>query len=194
VLRAQGGSAHAYTELVTRFEGRLYNFLRRRVRSETDAEDLAQEAFVRAWVSLDRYDPRWQFSTWLFTIADRLARTHHRRAHDATPARLEATVDHRSADPARTVAVRDDARSLWAAADRLLGDRQRAALWLRIAEDLPLRDIARILGMTPVAVRVALHRARTALAAHAAAEAPDTPERTPPIAACRPTVTGGLMP
>ena len=76
VSRAQHGSLPCFAELVKRFEGRLFNFLVRRTVTTHDAEDLVQDAFVRAWQRIDQYDPRWQFSTWLFTIANRLAITH----------------------------------------------------------------------------------------------------------------------
>ncbi|MEE8146382.1 MAG: sigma-70 family RNA polymerase sigma factor, partial [Longimicrobiales bacterium] len=75
VSRAQTGSLSSFAELVARFEGRLFNFLLRRTRCVADAEDLAQDTFVRAWQRIRRYDPRWRFSTWLFTIAHRLAVT-----------------------------------------------------------------------------------------------------------------------
>ena len=78
-LEAQQGSVAAYSELVRVFEGRLYNFLLRRVGSAADAEDLTQEAFLRAWQRLGTYRPKWRFSTWLFTIAFRLAVDESRR-------------------------------------------------------------------------------------------------------------------
>ncbi len=72
---------------------------------------------------------------------------------------------HAIDDPAAIIADREQGRLLWAIAERLLNDTQRAALWLRYAEELSYGDIARVLGKTTVSVRVALHRARGVLAA-----------------------------
>ena len=107
-------------QLVERFEGRLLNFLRRKTGSTHDAEDLAQEAFVRAWQRFEQYDPRWQFSTWLFTIAHRLAITHRRHHVVATSCdTLDLAAVDRD-DPARLLADREQGGQLWETADRIL--------------------------------------------------------------------------
>ena len=181
-LRARGGSLPAMNELVVRFETRLFNFLLRRIGSRDDAEDLTQDAFIRAWERIDRYDPRWQFSTWLYTIAGRLAITHHQRS------RRHASVDvtgHAEAspedDPTRRVATREECDHVWRLADRVLTDTQHTALWLRYAEDLSPREIARILGKTAISVRVMMLRARRVLAEHLVAEEADEPGREPAV-------------
>lgn len=165
VRRAQSGSMPGFVELVRRFEGRLFNFLLRRSRTIEDAEDLTQETFVRAWQRLDQYNPRWQFSTWLFTIGHRLAAAQGRRRRPvatAHPPEQAAAAD----DPARVAADREQYGLIWDLADRVLTDTQRSALWLRYAEDLPIRHIARIMGKSSVSIRVTLCRARERLARH----------------------------
>ncbi len=170
VSRGQRGSLACFAELVKRFEGRLYNFLYRRTGSTHDAEDLAQDAFVRAWQRIDQYNPQWQFSTWLFTIAHRLAITHHqrrRRERGTCNDRDIATVERD--DPARIVADRDQCDLLWETADRILNKSQRTVLWLRYAEELSNKEIAAVMGRSQISVRVTLFRAREALADHARA-------------------------
>ena len=165
--RAQRGSLPCFAERVKRFEGRLFNFLVRRTATTHDAEDLAQDAFVRAWQRIDQYDPRWQFSTWLFTIAHRLAITRGRRRQREvgwSDGRDDATVNHD--DPGRAIADRESCVLLWETAERILTESQRTVLWLRYAEELSNRDIARVLGKTQISVRVTLFRAREALATH----------------------------
>lgn len=159
--RARDGSLPGFAELVARFEGRLLNFLLRRVGTQADAEDLVQETFVRAWQRIDQYDPRWQFSTWLFTIGHRLAvaQRRRRRAHPADLSRVPAE----PAEPGGRLADREQCGQVWALADRILPEAQRTALWLRYAEDLSAREIARVLGKSQVMVRVMLCRARVAL-------------------------------
>jgi RNA polymerase sigma-70 factor (ECF subfamily) len=180
VGRARSGSLPCFSELVRRYEGRLFNFVLRRTRSIADAEDVVQDTFVRAWQRIDQYNPRWQFSTWLFTIARRLAaaRVQQRR-------RGAVTIDLRSVasaagDPSRSVALEDQCRHIWDLADRMLPETQRMALWLRYAEGLGTKEIARVLGKSQVMVRVTLFRARAALAARlqvADASAPAAPAR-----------------
>ncbi|MCC6660093.1 MAG: sigma-70 family RNA polymerase sigma factor [Phycisphaerales bacterium] len=162
--RVQRGSSACFAALVGRFERRLYNFLLRRVPTAADAEDLTQETFVRAWRRIETYDPRRTFSTWLFTIAARLASSHRRGLGRDT--RRAASLPARTTAPdAHAVSEGHERGSrVWRAVDEVLGEDQRAAVWLRYVEDMPIGDIARVLGKTSVAVRVTLFRARRALA------------------------------
>jgi RNA polymerase sigma-70 factor (ECF subfamily) len=164
--RAAAGSVASYGELVTRFEVRVFNFLLRKMGSRADAEDLAQEAFVRAWERIASYDRRWRFSTWLFTIASRLAVSHYRRQRPVVTSgeldRADAPVADSGTDPE---ADRKLGAHLWALAAQTLGEEQHEALWLRYAEDMEIGEIAAVMGKTHVSVRVCLFRARQALAA-----------------------------
>jgi RNA polymerase sigma-70 factor, ECF subfamily len=160
--RAALGSAASYSELVKRFEVRLFNFLLRKV-ARTDAEDLAQETFVRAWERIGSYDRRWRFSTWLFTIASRLAVSHYRKRSAGAP-RAEFAPDAGTGESDRDVEADCRlGRRLWALAASL-GPDQREALWLRYAEDLSIPEIAEVMRKSHVGVRVCLFRARQALA------------------------------
>lgn len=167
---AQGGVRAAFGELVERFEGRLVAFLRRRTRSPQTAEELAQETFLRAWQSLARYRDQYRFSTWLFTIANRLAVDHYRLA-----VRQRGTsVGEREAAPTHDRPQRfEEFGRTWAVAERVLSEEQSAALWLRYGADLGIPDIARVLGRTNVGVRVLLFRARERLAKELAASGDD---------------------
>lgn len=167
---AQGGARAAFGELVERFEGRLVAFLRRRTRSAQTAEELAQETFLRAWQSLARYRDQYRFSTWLFTIANRLAVDHYRLA-----LRERGTsVGERVAAPAADRPQRlEELGRTWAVAERVLSEEQSAALWLRYGADLGIPDIAHVLGRTNVGVRVLLFRARERLAKELGASGTD---------------------
>jgi RNA polymerase sigma-70 factor (ECF subfamily) len=179
VRSAQSGSSAAYGELVARFESPLFNFVLRRTASAEDAEEVTQDAFVRAWQKIDGYDPRWSFATWLFTIARHLAAT---RRRDAASKSGVPTANNGATDTAiDELPMRDEGRdesrdgpydeagranergSVWSIADRVLGPDQRSALWLRYAEDLSVGEIATVLGRSSVSVRVLLHRARATL-------------------------------
>lgn len=67
------GKQELFRELVSRYQGRLVNYLYRILRNEEDAHDLAQEVFVKIYGALDRFDPRYRFSTWLFRVAQNAA-------------------------------------------------------------------------------------------------------------------------
>lgn len=62
-----------FGELVTRYQGRLVNYIARILRDDEEAKDLAQEVFVKVYGALDRFDPRYRFSTWLFRVAQNAA-------------------------------------------------------------------------------------------------------------------------
>lgn len=162
---AQAGSLASFEELVARFQRPLFRFLLLRAPSLEDAEELTQDSFVRAWQRIGLYDPRHRFSTWLFTLARRLAASRARRARSgATDERASELVC--AVDPPALLAAREERLNLWSLARRLLGVEQCSALWLRYAEDLAVPEIARILGRRPVTVRVQLFRARARLARH----------------------------
>jgi RNA polymerase sigma-70 factor, ECF subfamily len=73
VARILEGDRDRFTELVKRYEKRVVNYVYRIIHRYEDAHDLAQEIFVKVFVALDRYDPKYQFSTWLFRIAQNSA-------------------------------------------------------------------------------------------------------------------------
>jgi RNA polymerase sigma-70 factor (ECF subfamily) len=174
---ARDGSLPCFVELVDRYEARLFNFLLRRTSSAEDAEDITQEAFLRAWRSLQRYDASRPFTTWLFCIANRLAIDHHRNGQRRPSRAIDINVDHlrrTDDDPTRDVADGEEASNIWLLVDAVLTPEQRAALWLKYAEGVSIQEIARVMSKTPGAVRVLLHRARITLAGHVESDAPST--------------------
>src|SRR5881392_3630421 len=73
VARILEGDRDRFTELVKRYEKRVVNYVYRITHRYEEAHDLAQEIFVKVFVALDRYDSKYQFSTWLFRIAQNTA-------------------------------------------------------------------------------------------------------------------------
>ncbi len=67
------GEQELFRDLVQRYQGRLVNYLYRLLRNTQEAEDLAQEVFFKVYRALDRYDPKYKFSTWLFRVAQNAA-------------------------------------------------------------------------------------------------------------------------
>ena len=159
-LRAKQGCRKSFSELVERFSARLVRFLQRKTANVQNAEDLVQETFVRAWQNIARYKPRWRFSTWLYTIGYRLACNHRADLpiESAEMTRLCA------AQPTDVIAEnRETSRILWGTAAQL-PQKQYEALWLKYAEDMSIKEIAKVMGKSQVNVKVILYRARTGLA------------------------------
>ena len=162
-LRAQQGCAASFEQLLRRFQTPVLHFLQRRG-FDADAEDLAQETFLRAYQNLHRYRSRWPFSAWLFTIARRMSINHRRRVRPATN---EATaVDaaaSAAAGPLDVLVASERRQRLWDTASRILSEEQTTALWLFYVEDMSVRDIAAVLGRSMASVKVLLFRARRTL-------------------------------
>lgn len=162
IERARSGSRSAFGALVAAYEDRLYRFLVTRARSPADAEDAMQECFVSAYRYIASYDDRWRFSTWLYRIA--------LRELGKLPKQDDSgVVDvHRSAaapDPLIECMALDDSQNLWLLARKLLSEDSFTALWLRYAEDLPVKDVAHSMGRSATWVKVVVHRAKKRLSA-----------------------------
>lgn len=157
VCEAKRGSAAAFEQLVARYQGKLLRFLLSRSASRADAEDALQETFVNAYRYLASYDDRWRFSTWLYRIAIRnLA-----RCRQGPPG--EGEVVDAAPDPLEECILASDRENLWLVARRSLSADAFAAMWLRYAEDMPVKDVARALGRPSSWTRVVLLRARRRL-------------------------------
>lgn len=158
--RAQQGCREAFAELVDRFGGRLQQFLRKKVGNVHDAEDLTQDTFVRAYRFLESYKGTGRFSTWLFTIAHRLASSHYRRMPNI---QIGEEPQATNPEPIEVLAEQERKKSLWDAA-RNLSENQFEALWLKYSEDMTIKEIARVMGKSQVHVKVLLYRGRKNLA------------------------------
>ena len=160
---AANGCLKSMESLFLRHEQRLHRFLFSRMQDHTQAEDLLQETFIIVCRKIHRYNARYAFTTWLFTIANRLAASAWRK-HRPTE-QIMPGIEDSSPGPASVAEANDKRDNLWSSARELLNDSQYAALWLHYGEDLPVRDIAQSLGKTTPGVKVLLHRARKKLAA-----------------------------
>jgi RNA polymerase sigma-70 factor (ECF subfamily) len=161
--RTQAGSSACFGELVKRYQGRLLSFLIQRTGQVPDAEDLLQEAFARAYQRIQLYNPRWKFSTWLFTIASRLACSHGRklRSPSLDDARL---LPAEGSNPLTIVLQEEEKDNLWALAAELLSKNQHSVLWLRYREDMSVAEISQVIRKTQTHVKVLLFRGRSSLA------------------------------
>jgi RNA polymerase sigma-70 factor (ECF subfamily) len=176
VASALKGSQDAFRELVVRFERPVYSLIVRMVRDPATAEDLAQDAFVKAYRSLRGYDPSRKLSSWLFKIAHNTTIDHLRR-HAPETVPLEAPPDHEDGrgglaavladgsveDPAAAAERRDMASSLERAVSRLRPE-YREAVVLFYVEGASYQEICEVTGLPLGTVKTNLHRARKELA------------------------------
>ena len=164
VERARSGDEEAFRMLVDLHRDRAYGLALRITRSPADAQDVAQEAFVRAWRALPAFRGESAFGTWLHRIVARRAldRAESLRARSRRESALDdAPMAEAPAGPERDVFL---ARRLDALMARL-SPAQRAVLTLHYARDVAVEDIAQALGMPENTVKTHLARARAALRA-----------------------------
>ncbi|MCP3919793.1 MAG: sigma-70 family RNA polymerase sigma factor [bacterium] len=168
VRRAQAGEEDAFAELVHRHERRAIRAARNMVPSDEDARDLAQEAFLRVFRSLDRFDFKHEFTTWLYRIVTNLAIDHLRKRRPAfSTTTLDGDedggeiefVDEAGILPSERMESEETADQVQACLGALAPHFQ-SVLVLRELEGLACTEIADIVGATHVTVRWRLHRGR----------------------------------
>ena len=179
VRRTLSGDQQAYTSLVEKYKDSVFNVAYRMLGNPTEAEDVAQEAFVRAYTQLHTYKDSHRFSTWLLSIASHLAIDQlRRRRFLALPLEnvpfLEwiADLSLGPEDSALAVEASDEMQRILA----VLPPKYRAVLVLRYWHDLSYEEIAEVLQLTPPLVKARLHRARELVARTMRANGMD-PER-----------------
>lgn len=164
--RAKAGDHAAYRELVDRYKDAGYRLALRILRHPSDAEDALQEAFVKAYVYLDSYSPRFRFYTWFATIVRNVSFS-HLKARDwvITPLPDEAVRPLRAAieDSPELAAVAASRADVVRAAVEVLPERYRKVLVLRYWHDLSYEEIALVTQQSLGAVKTQLHRAKAML-------------------------------
>jgi RNA polymerase sigma-70 factor (ECF subfamily) len=175
VLRAQTGDMKAYDLLVTRHRGRIFAMIRNMVKNETDAWDLSQEVFIKAWHALPRFEAKARFSTWLYRIAHNAVYDFTRRrrpeggdeindeifARDRIdPAAVATPAEARSPDDAM---AGDELRRKIEAALAKLSPDHREAVVLKDVQGLAYKEIAEVMGCSLGTVMSRLFYARQKL-------------------------------
>ena len=176
VLWAQRGREDAFRELVRRYERPIFSLIFRMVRDRETSEDLAQDTFIKVLNAIDRYDPAFKFSSWIFKIAhntalDELRRKQpdtlsiHGSPHAATADELEATV----LTPASTEETPEDFASSREIGTHIEGAiatlraEYRTAILLCHVEGRPYEEVAQIMDVPLGTVKTYIHRARNEL-------------------------------
>ena len=160
-IAAKEGCMESFEQLVARLEGRLYAFLYQKTSNHHLAQDLLQSTFVTAYRKLHQYNPQYAFTTWIYTIASRLAINHFRRKRLLESEHADGVTD---TTPSSKLIASEKAESVWSRARALLSGNQFAALWHFYGEDRNLAETADVMGKSVGSVKVLLHRARRKLA------------------------------
>ncbi len=160
--RARQGCVASFEQLLRRFQTPVLQFLRHRG-LVADAEDLAQETFLRVYENLHRYNRRWAFSAWLFTIARRTSINHRRRVRPHSNTAAVETAPSTAPEPLDALVAAEGRGRLWNLAASILSEEQMTALWLYYVEDMPVRGITLVLGRSQASVKIMLFRARRKL-------------------------------
>jgi len=176
VLRAKAGDMRAYDELVTRHRGRIYAMIRNMVKNETDAWDLSQDVFIKAWQALPRFEAKARFTTWLYRIAHNAVYdfTRRRRPEGGGDEINDEILNRDRIDPA-AVALPSEARApddalageelrkkIEAALDKLSPEHREAVI-LKDVQGLAYKEIADVMNCSLGTVMSRLFYARQKL-------------------------------
>ncbi len=166
----RNGDMGAFEALVEMHQNAVIGTVAKMLGSPTEAEDIAQQVFVRIWKSAPRYEPQAKFTTWMFTITRNLVFNEvRRRKRKPTVSQDEREEDsNRLAEDTHTTSPDEDLlhTELEAAVDRAISnlpEKQRLAVVLRRYEEMPYDEIGKVLSMSVPAVKSLLFRARTQL-------------------------------
>lgn len=173
MLKFKEGDKAAFGELLDKYHKRVINFIYRMVQDRDEADDLAQEVFVRVYKSAASYLPRAKFSTWIYRITKNLCLNELRRRKkrfvslDETISTDEGEVKREVADPNAATPFQDTSKhelqELVKEAIESLPANQRMAVILRRYEQLSYEDIAQALECSVSAVKSLLNRAKDSL-------------------------------
>jgi RNA polymerase sigma-70 factor (ECF subfamily) len=169
IERCLRGEEKAFEELLNKYKAAVYSICYRMVRNHSDAEDLAQEAFVRTFSVLDRYDPSYPFSSWMFRITSNLCIDFLRKGKggmvsldkpvESGDSEMPRQVPSQGAQPDREV----ESKEMMAALEEAIGtlpEHYRIIVLLRHQEQLTYEEIADNLGIPLGTVKARIHRAR----------------------------------
>ncbi|MBT9133757.1 MAG: ECF RNA polymerase sigma factor SigW [Firmicutes bacterium] len=170
IKRAKRGEVSAFAELVDTYKDKIYAFLYRMTGNREDADDLAQEVFIRVYSNLHTFDQDMRFSPWLYRIAQNLAIDFLRKRKKTVYLDDQMGQDNdmswqleSQAPGPEDVTQFHDFQTALETALRELAPMYRMVLLLRFAHDMSYEDIAKVTELPITTVKTRLHRARESL-------------------------------
>ena len=173
IKKVRKGDHEAFAQIIDQYKTQVYNICLRMVRIPAEAEDLAQEVFIRAYTNIDKYDIDKKLSTWLYRIATNISIDYLRKKKPG--AYLDAEVPGTdgnftmysqlsSADPLPEEQVIQNESNDWLQDEvNQLPPKYRAAIILKYMEDLSIKEMSEILEIPEATVKTRIHRGREAL-------------------------------
>lgn len=170
MLRVKEGETNAFEELVELHQHAVIGTVAKMLGNPAEAEDIAQQVFIRVWKSAARYEPQAKFTTWLFTITRNLVFNEVRRRKRKPAVSIEEReeefhlmeADKHTSSPAES-ALQGELEEAVENAIAELPEKQRMAVVLRRYEEMPYEEIGKVLELTVPAVKSLLFRARSQL-------------------------------
>jgi RNA polymerase sigma-70 factor (ECF subfamily) len=172
IQRAKSGDRDAFAELVDLYKDKVYHVSYRMLGNRQEAEDVAQETFLRVYANLDNYDPQYKFSTWIYRIASNLSIDIIRKRKKNLSLDAEITgadgmdwhdrLADASKGPEEEV-LTDELQEEVQGAIMGLNPKYRAVMLLRYLEDLSLQEISEIVQLPISTIKTRIHRGREAL-------------------------------
>jgi len=168
IAKAQEGDEIAFTQIVEAFQTPVFNLCYRMLGDGKEAEDAAQETFLRAHLAISKYDSDRPFGTWLLSIAAHFCIDQQRKRKLPMvdiDEHLEETAPDRNIPNPETVTIEKEGQAQIQKFLLTLPDTDRAAIILRYWQEFSEEEICQTLDLTISAVKSRLHRARRKLAA-----------------------------
>nr|WP_276358065.1 RNA polymerase sigma factor SigW [Cohnella sp. YIM B05605] len=166
---ARKGDQRAFAELVSMYKDKLYHLAYRMIGNRQEAEDVVQDAFLRVFKNLDRYDENQKFSTWIYRIATNLCIDRLRKRRNVYSLDSESS-EHEGLDgyamlpsdertPESELLLSETQKIVQEAMDTLPA-KYKGVMVLRYMQDLSLQEISDVLGMPVTTVKTRVHRGR----------------------------------
>ncbi|WP_202081283.1 RNA polymerase sigma factor SigW [Caldalkalibacillus salinus] len=173
IKKASAGSRTAFRAIVERYKNKIYHLAYRMLGNHTEAEDVAQETFIRVYTKLDRYNDDHKFSTWIYRIATNLCIDHlrkrkqHVQSLDQEVAGVEglalySQVASTTDTPEEEVMTLELREEVQLAIDKL-PPQYKTIIILRYLQDLSLQEISEVIDLPVTTIKTRIHRGREAL-------------------------------
>ena len=157
------GDSDAYAFLIDAYKDRIFNLAYRMTGNYEDANDLAQETFIRAFANLRRFDKQKHFFTWLYTISLNIIRNHLKKTERGRLHKTDYEKDEREIsikdenDPETDLMAKEEAGNLEMCIHRLPAEMKEAVI-LRFYQEISFDDIAEIMGISLSAAKMRVYR------------------------------------
>lgn len=159
IRTSQQGSISSFTQLVERYQPRLSGYLLAHNQIREEVEDIVQETFLNAFRHIKSYNQKWQFSTWIYTIARRIA---SKKSSPYQQQNFDDSIKY-SEKIAEQLKIESPLKNIWVLIRPSMKDDEFDSLWFYFSQNLPIKDIAKILDKSESWVKVSLHRSKKKL-------------------------------